>query len=40
MGRPVEAAMRYAWIGVLLLLTGCASFPPVAIDSPRAALHD
>ena len=32
--------MRYAWIGLLLLFTGCAGYLPPVTGYPAAPAHD
>ncbi|HET8531216.1 MAG TPA: hypothetical protein VFO08_08710 [Methylomirabilota bacterium] len=35
-----EATMRYAWIGLLLLLAGCAGYLPPATGQPAPSTFD
>jgi hypothetical protein len=38
--KRVEATMRYALVGLLLLFAGCATYPPPATDFPIAPVSD
>lgn len=39
-GSPEEETMRYAWIGLVFLLGGCAGYVPPAVDLPATHTYD